>query len=155
MPFRLIGAGTSFLDFCGDSRRSLAQRSQAAERLPRKRTKAFERDTPPGSRERDLDRTSAGHRLDPRFSDEILLKVPPGENPARLHERDHDQAITAWTAQQAGRTRADDAPAGPFGHPAPVGTDGRVPGPPVRQMVWLGEQCPQVVRRRVDVPGCR
>src|SRR5688500_12139761 len=130
----------------------LAEVVEAAGRLVRHGPQPLDDDTPAGSLERDLHlRTARGGRLDRRSHVDPLLDVVPRDRAAlddiADHERPHASRAAQKTACRSARGTAHHPPARARREPAPVRLDTLVAGPPVRQVVRLGEKLPDVLRR--------
>ena len=83
-------------------------------------------------------------RLEQDLGRELLLDVAPDEAALRFDGRDHDDALGLRPPEQADLAAAGDLPARALGKTAPVGAHGGVAGPPVGEMVRLGEERPRV-----------
>src|SRR6476469_9046228 len=68
----------------------------------------------------------------------------------RLHVEDEKRPGRLRAAEVARLHGADDLPARPRGEPPPVGLDARDARPPVREVVRLREEGPDVVERRAE-----
>src|SRR5439155_17930077 len=123
------------------------------ERLARSEPEALEHDAPPGRLEGE-GRASVplAGRLELDLGGERLLQVSPGEPAARLDGGDDDETFPAGPAEQSRCVGPNDLPPGTLGAPPPVGPDGHVTRPPVREMVRLGEELPDIAARRQELP---
>ena len=86
----------------------------------------------------------SGPRLEQDLGRELLLDVAPDEAAFRLDGRDHDDAVGLRPPEQADLAATGDLPARALGDTAPVGANGGIAGPPVGEVVRLGEQRPGV-----------
>ena len=124
---------------------SLAKGVQSGERLPRQRAQPLGHEPP---REASSDEGRAGVSVRARARAGCPREACSRSRQTRRRPGstlgDHDHSLAAGPPQQAGRRAADDLPARALGEAAPVGPDRRVAGPPVGEVVRLGEQLPDV-----------
>jgi hypothetical protein len=118
---------------------------EASERLPWHGPQAFG-DEPP---RRGLDAQSGAcvtvaRGLEPDFRVEALLEVVPPEPERRLDDGDNDQTLPTGPSKESRRATSGHLPAGALGEPAPVRPNGRVLGPPVGEVMRLGQELPHI-----------
>ena len=124
---------------------------------------AIERSARQAARKTDQPRgAELQHRPGPlrrRFLEQQLGVEPvagqrPGKSPWPVHGAHVQRASVAGAAEERRTVARSDRPPRAFGEPAAIGLHGRDPGPPVGQMVGLGEEAPDVLARREQLPRC-
>src|SRR5919199_885201 len=118
------------------------------------RGRAAEADQPPAADGERRDPPVGRRGLEPELGLEPLAGQLEGD-PLRPRGRQHvEHPGRVRAAEEAGPVRAVDLPPRAGGEAAAVGLDSRDPGPPVGEVVRLGEEGPHVLARREELAGC-
>ena len=119
---------------------------QPGERLPWRGPEPFG-DEPPrrGVDGHDRAGVPVARELEPDLRVEALLDVVPREPERRLDGGHDDQPLSPGPAKESRRATSGHLPAGALGEPAPVRPNRRVLGPPVGEVMRLGQERPHIV----------
>ena len=88
---------------------------------------------------------SVARELEPDLRVEALLEVVPAEPKRRLDGGDDDQPLPTGPPQESRRATSGHLPARALGEPAPVRPNRPVLGPPVGEVMRLGQELPHII----------